>query len=120
MNRRLHWLIVVVLRRHLDSHGFAALKHITRRLNAHAERSICRQHRGVPADFAIRRVGHARLYAVILVVVLAIDCDGQRNREPAIGVQHAFVLLLLGFVPARFGVVGGVGPDLGLAPAVVV
>ena len=114
---RLHGLRIVVLRRHLYARRLSVFDHVAGRLHAHAERSIGGQHRGVAAHLAVRRVGYARLNAVVLVAVLAVDRRRQRHRELAIRVQHALVLLLLGLAIAVIGValIVGIGRRVTLA-----
>ena len=72
------------------------------------------------AHLAVRRVGHARFNAIVLVVVLAVNRRGQRHRQLAIRVQNALVLLLLGLAISGVGIVLVVRIGRRIALAVVV
>ena len=108
MNSRLNRLGVVVLRLHLHAHRVAGLIDVTRRLRIDVEGTVGGQHRGVAGHFAIGRVGNSRLNAVIHIARLGFHGHRQRDGQLAIGVEHAFLFLLLGLVPGivRFALIG--------------
>ena len=62
------------------------------------ERAISGQHGRVAGYLPIGRVGHSRFNAIVHVARLAFHCYRQRDGQLAIGVQHAFLFLLLGLV----------------------
>jgi len=75
----------------------------------------------VTGDFAIGRIGDARFDAVILVLMFWIDGRGERDGEAAVGVENAFVLLLLGGAVGRVRLVArarvGASPPASLSSA---
>ena len=99
MHRRLHRLVVVIPRSHLYLRRLAGGEDITGRLYANPEGTIGGQHRRMSGDLAIGCIGHPRLDAIVLIVVLGVEGRRQRDREPPIGVEHALMLLLLGLPP---------------------
>ena len=93
--RRLNRLLVVVLRGDGDRRRAALGVNVGVRLGGQEEAAVGRQREAVTRDFAIARVGHARLDAIDQVLLLAVDLGRNRNLQLAVGVERAALLALL-------------------------
>ncbi len=95
LKRRLHRLLVVVLRGDGDGRGAALAVDIGVRLGRQEEAAVSGEREAVAGDFAIARISDARFDAIDQVLLLAVDARRHRDLQLAVRVERAALLRLL-------------------------